>query len=133
MVRVKRRYILLKLVQDQGQGVQNDFEIKNEIKSHIEKSYGDFGVGCLTRGFQTKKFDKNDGYMIIQLRKGVHEMVMSILPLITRVNEKPCGLSMIHLSGTLRSSFKELRIHYLHNLRRDIAKQLTISNSKVSV
>lgn len=124
MVRVKRRYVLLKLVRDETSAKFNELEFKNEIISHIASAYGDFGVGCLSRGFVVKKHDPNDGYIIIQLRKGVHEMVMSILPMVTQVNGKPCGFNMLHLSGTLRGSFKQLRLHYIVSVRATIGQQL---------
>lgn len=124
MVRVKRRYILVKAVRDCNRASFDEYEFKNEIEAQVAKTYGDFGVACLSRGFILKKFDKKEGYIIIQLRKGVHEVVMSILPLITSVNQKPCGFNMLHLSGTVRSSFKHLRLHYIRSIRVSIGKQL---------
>lgn len=133
MVRVKRRYIVLKLVRDKNQESISEAELKNEIKSYVAKTYGDFGIGCLNRGFAVKRYNPNEGYVVIQMRKGVHEMVMSIVPLVTSMNGKSCGLSLIHLSGTLRSSFKKLQNHYITNLRAIIGQQLRKNSSKVKI
>lgn len=120
MVRIKRRYLLLNV---KFKGSHNQEAFIKEIRSHIQQVYGDFGVACLSRGFSIKKYEPRDGYMIISLRKGVHEMVMSTIPLITNVDNVPCCATIIHLSGTIRSSLKQMKLNYLMNLRASIAEK----------
>lgn len=91
-----------------------------ELKDNVISSYGDFGLACLNRGYSVKRYDPNDGFMILSVRKGVHEIVMSVIPLITSVNGAPCSVNLIHLSGTIRGSLKELKQRYIMNLRASI-------------
>lgn len=125
MVRVKRRYILAQITPNSNKSiVYRDFDIVDEITNQVAHSYGDFGVGCLKRGFSLRRHDTFEGYIVIQVRKGVHDMVMSVMPLITKIGDKPCQLHLIHLSGTMRSSFKHLQKSYIMNLRATIAKKM---------
>lgn len=128
MVRVKRRYIVLKF-NKRGKDTVDEHELMDEIKNQVESTYGDFGVACLRRNFSSKKFDEKDGFAVIQVRKDAHEMVMSVIPLITRINDKDCTVNIIHLSGTLRCSLKVLRLDYIHNLRATIAEKMALESS----
>lgn len=118
MVRVKRRYILLNV---KLKGSQNQEAFVKEVRSKVHQVYGDFGVACLSRGFSIKKYEPKDGFMIISVRKGVHEMVISTIPLITSVENIPCCATIVHLSGTIRGSLKQMKLTYLMNLRASIA------------
>lgn len=119
MVRVKRRYIVVKI---KFKGTQSQEAFSQEIKTKIGEIFGDFGVACLRRGFTIKRYDAKDGYMVICVRKGVHEMVMSSLPLVVQTNGMPCSANIIHLSGTLRCALRELKLNYLRDLRKSIAE-----------
>jgi RNase P/RNase MRP subunit POP5 len=131
MVRVKRRYIVLKFCKRKNKENITEHELMDEIKNQVESCYGDFGLACLRRGFVTKKFDDKDCFAVIQVRKGAHEMVMSVIPLINRINDKDCSVNIIHLSGTLRGSFKILRIDYIRNLRAVIAEKMALESSSM--
>lgn len=134
MVRVKRRYIVFRMISKKKQDVPSDHDFLAELTNHVAQTYGDFGVGCLKRGFSIKKHDNYNGYVILQVRKGVHEMVMSVMPLITKVGNVSCHLNIIHLSGTIRGSLKYLRRDYIMNLRASIGatKDETLLNYKHS-
>jgi RNase P/RNase MRP subunit POP5 len=129
MVRVKRRYIVLKFNKKKSKEDINEHELMDEITNQIENTYGDFGVACLKRNFATKKFNSRDGFAVIQVRKGVHEMVMSAIPFINKINDKDCTVNIIHLSGTLRCSLKVLQVHYIHSLRAAIAEKMALEAS----
>lgn len=120
MVRVKRRYILLNI---KFKGSQTQEAIVKEIRSQIAQTYGDFGVACLSRGFSIKKYEPKDGFMIISVRKGVHEMIMSVIPLVVSIEKVPCCITIIHLSGTIRGCLKKMKLCYLMNLRASIASK----------
>lgn len=107
MVRVKRRYIVVRATS------QSQESFTQELRNRIGEIFGDFGAACLRRGFSVKRYDPKDGYIIICVRKGVHEMVMSALPLMMA--------NIIHLSGTIRCALRELKLHYLKNLRSRLA------------
>lgn len=115
MVRVKRRYIVLKIGYQQAKQPQDAF--LKELKDKISALYGDFGVACFNRGYAIKRYDPKDGFMILCVRKGVHEIVMSAIPLITNVDRAPCSINIIHLSGTMRSSLKELKRVFIMDVR----------------
>lgn len=133
MVRVKRRYIVLKInCQRQANPPKEAFV--EELKERLCQVYGDFGVACLNRGYSVKRYDLKVGNMILCVRKGVHEMVMSILPLITSIDHKSCNVSIIHLSGTIRSSLNILKEDYIQNLRQTIAqKQELRSHTSIEI
>jgi len=124
MVRVKRRYIVAKIVGQRKKDSFQDQEILNEVCNQVATCYGDFGVGCLKRNFNIKRHDILGGFVIIQVRKGVHELVMSAMTLISKIANKPCQVNIVHLSGTLRSSLKHLRLHYLTDLRAKISQRM---------
>lgn len=114
MVRVKRRYILFKFVskQDKKQDTRQD-KFLDELRNKLANVFGDFGVACLNRGFTIKKQDPKDGVMILQVRRDVSEMVMAVLPL--------CDVTILHLSGTMRSCLRHMKENYIMSLRAAIA------------
>lgn len=125
MVRVKRRYIVIKISYKNCNTVDipDEKTFINELRDKINQTHGDFGVACLNRGFSVKKYDLSDGYMILGVRREFHRMVMSNIPLICYVNRVPCSASILHLSGTFRGCLKEMKLNYLKNLRATIAKK----------
>lgn len=114
MVRVKRRYILFKFVpqRDKKQDTRQD-RFLDELRNKLASVFGDFGVACLNRGFTIKKQDTKDGLMILQVRRDVTEMVLAVLPL--------CDVTIIHLSGTMRSCLRHMKERYIMNLRYAIS------------
>lgn len=122
MVRVKRRYIVLNI---KYKGSQTQEAFVKEVKDRIAQTYGDFGVACFNRGYSVKRYDPSDGFMILQVRCGVHEMVMSVIPLITSVDKVPCNVTIIHLSGTIRGCLKHIKLEYLRSLRSSIAATMS--------
>lgn len=119
MVRVKRRYIVFKIT---FTGTQTQDAFIRDLKSRVGETFGDFGRAFLKRGFTVKRYDSKDGYMVICVRKGAHEMVMATLPLMTQVEEIPCSATIIHLSGTLRCALRALKLSYLKDTRKSIAE-----------
>lgn len=120
MVRIKRRYIVLRIVHENRITISQETFMK-ELRDRIADIYGDFGVACLNRGFSVKRYDPKDGYMIIAVRRGVHDMVMSVTPLITSIDRVRSNVNLVYLSGTIRGCLKQLRINYLRNVRQAIA------------
>lgn len=121
MVRVKRRYIVFQVTTPTTQQLAQE-SIMKEFKKQVGNTYGDFGVACLNRGFVTKRYDGKDGFIVVCLRKGVEELMMSVAPLITSINKIPCRVNIVHLSGTLRAALKELKKSYIMGIRASIAK-----------
>lgn len=133
MVRVKRRYIVIKInfKNCPTSNIPDDKAFINELRDKIYQTHGDFGVACLNRGFSVKKYDPLDGNMILGVRREFHKMVMSNIPLICSVNRIPCSASIFHLSGTLRGCLKELKLDYLKNLRATIAQKQSRDGQKL--
>lgn len=125
MVRVKRRYILFKFVarQDKKHDTRQD-RFLEELRNKLASVFGDFGVACLNRGFTIKKQDPKDGMMILQVRRDVSEMVLAVLPW--------CDVTIIHLSGTMRSCLRHMKQHYIMNLRAAIATKQQQQNQHKS-
>lgn len=121
MVRVKKRYIVLKV--NSKKNKLDPETIKKEVRDRVCQTYGDYGVACLNRGCTVKRQDAQGGNMIICVRKGVHEMVMSVLPLIVSIDHMPCSVSILHLSGTMRGCLKVLKQECIQSLRENIAKR----------
>lgn len=121
MVRVKRRYIALSIKSKTKGSVAQEALIK-ELRNCVGQLYGDFGLACLNRGFSIKRYNEKDGSLIISVRRGVHEMVMSVAPLITKVDGNLCSINIVHLSGTIRGCLKEIKREYIMNVRATIAK-----------
>lgn len=113
MVRVKRRYIVLKFINRNKQQKTNQDDFIKGLRERLASLYGDFGVACLNRGFSVKRYDQKDGIMILAVRRGVHEIVMSVLPLF--------DVTIVHLSGTVRGCLKYIKKDYIINLRAAIA------------
>ena len=126
MVRVKRRCVVVLVECPKKQNKFSESEIASEIRNQIEQLFGDFGVACLSRGFSIKRYDPNDGHMIVMVRKGVHDMLMASLPLISNINDKPCRLGIKFLSGTVRSSLKYIYRDHLAVLRLQIGRRLSL-------
>lgn len=128
MVRVKRRYILAELKMLSGKH-PTSYQFCQEFKAKFEELYGDYGAACLDRGFHIKRYNNNDGSIIISIRRGVHEMALSTIPLIASINSNPCKVTIVHLSGTIRKSLSVLKVNSLRNLRKAIGKQLERENA----
>lgn len=106
----------------------NQEEFLAELKDKIIQTYGDYGIACFNRGYNIKKADLNDGILLLMVRRGCEEMVMSVVPLITSVAQKRSQILILHLSGTMRSSLRHWKQYYLKELRRTIGqKSATLS------
>lgn len=124
MVRVKRRYVLLKInLEAKNKNKLNQEEFITELKERITQTYGDFGIACFERGYSLKKVDLNDGIILLMIRRGCEQMVMSVLPLITSISHIRSQILILHLSGTMRSSLKHWKLHSLTELRRSIGQR----------
>lgn len=111
----------------------NQDEIMDEIKGKIVENYGDFGIACLNRGYNVKRFEPNEQILLLMVRRGCEEMVMSIVPLITTVAQKRCQMLLLHLSGTIRSSLKHLKLHCLRELRSSIGQKIMTEQARTNL
>ena len=117
MVRIKRRYILLKSVDKNDKKSElNTVKFLDELKNKLACLFGDFGVACFNRGYAIKKQEPSHGMLILQVRRDVHEMVMAALPL--------CDVVIKYLSGTMRGCLKFMKQNYIMDLRAAIAMKL---------
>lgn len=93
----------------------------SELANRVAKMYGDFGVACLNRGYSYKKYNIKDGFIILMVRRGVHEMIMSVLPTLCKIDNASCAITILHLSGTVRGCLKHLKNHFIMETRYTIA------------
>lgn len=124
MVRVKRRYVLVSIRFLSETASSTPGSICNSIRDVVEQLYGDFGVACLLRAFSVKRFDQNSGHGIIATRKGTHSIVMAAIPLVNCINQHPCAIDILHLSGTIRGCLKESKRHHLKFIRKSIGEKM---------
>lgn len=123
MVRVKRRYVVLEIKYQCAKQKPSQDLFLRELRDKIAHMYGDFGVACLNRGFSIKRYDPQDGFMILGVRRGVHEMVMSVVSLITKVDKFSVIVLVSFLSGSIRGCLKYLKKIYIMRLRKSIAER----------
>lgn len=128
MVRVKRRYIVFKIECDGHRVNQAQESFTRELRERVAELYGDFGVASLNRGFSVKRFDPKEGYLILAVRRGVHEMVMSVAPWIVSIDKMRSSVRIIHLSGTVRGCLKHLKKVYIMSVREAIAAKSSEMN-----
>lgn len=96
------------------------------VMSKIQQLHGDFGIAAVRTGFLTKYCNEYTRIAILRCRHGPHQFVTSSLPFITKIGKLDVNLRTLHVSATLKHSFKFIQKHqraYLDklwtNLRTD--------------
>lgn len=110
MVRVKYRYILAEIVPEMHKSAiklplkEND--LKKKILDSVQETHGDYGLACISPGFSLKMYNPATRVFILRVRRNFHSVLGTTLPLITFVNKMKLAIRTLHLSGTIRSSYK---------------------------
>lgn len=76
------------------------------VLNKIQQLHGDFGSAAVRTGFLTKYCNENTRIAIIRVRHGPHHFVTSALPFITKIGKLDIRLKTLHVSATLKHSFK---------------------------
>lgn len=81
------------------------------VMNKIQQLYGDFGVAAVRTGFLTKYCNEHTRIAILRCRHGPHQFVTSSLPFITKIGKLDVRLRTLHISATLKHSFKFIQKH----------------------
>lgn len=130
MVRVKKRYLLLEVVPDEGLGAKSllfdEGDLIVAVREAVLATHGDFGLGSVINSLYCKRFSPKTGCCLLSCRRGPHYLLLTSLPFVKIVKNTPCTLRLIHLSGTIRGScsilkrFLEHQIAYISEQGRDV-------------
>lgn len=126
MVRVKRRYLTLQFLPDDGKTTRIDMKERDVaflLKDIVRDVHGEFGVGSIQNSLQVKKFNQETGIAVVSVQRGPHHLITSSIPFVKKVKDLKCSLQVIYLSGTLRASVKFLIKLYKHQAH-EFTKQL---------
>ncbi|CAH2086165.1 unnamed protein product [Euphydryas editha] len=115
MVRFKHRYITVELILPKVPEYK-PFYLKSHILSEtilekIQQVHGDFGLAAVKNGFVAKYCNENTRIAIIRSRHGPHRFVTSSLPFITKIGKLDVILKTLHVSATMKHSFKFIQKH----------------------
>lgn len=118
MVRVKRRYLTIEIVPEDGKYKKNEpfqlneHQLMGVLKDAIQDLHGDYGVGCVQKSLYVKKFCSETRIGVITVQRGPHVFLTSSIPFIKTIKQIECKIKLIYFSGTLRSSLKQLAKYY---------------------
>ncbi|XP_045445892.1 ribonuclease P/MRP protein subunit POP5 [Melitaea cinxia] len=115
MVRFKHRYITVELIVPklpEYKPIYLKSSVLNDtILEKLQQLHGDFGLAAVKNGFVTKYCNENTRIAIIRSRHGPHRFVTSSLPFITKVGKLDVILKTLHVSATMKHSFKFIQKH----------------------
>ncbi len=76
-------------------------EILAAVWRALEKLYGEYGAS--KAGLGLMEFDEKERCAILRVMKGEVEMLRAALASITKIGEAPVSLSVLRVSGTIKS------------------------------
>ncbi|XP_037302706.1 ribonuclease P/MRP protein subunit POP5-like [Manduca sexta] len=134
MVRFKNRYVTVEI---SSPGVADDVPLKLKSKmfyetvlNKVQQLHGDYGVAAIRAGLLTRYCNEYTRIAILRVRHGPHMFVTSTLPFITKIGTLDVRLNTLHVSATLKHSFKFIQEHqraYLVNkwskLKSDVERK----------
>lgn len=132
MVRLKKRCVLVEIVADNdGHGdagesslLFDESDIIVALREAILATHGDFGLASIINSLYCKRFSPKTGCCLLLCRHGPHYLLITCLPFVKLVKNTPCTLRLVHLSGTIRGSLKQLKKLYEHQIE-DIKSMTT--------
>ncbi|XP_065054267.1 ribonuclease P/MRP protein subunit POP5-like isoform X2 [Rhopilema esculentum] len=108
MVRVKKRYIVLKLhCEEDTNHVVSGTSIYQAIKRIYHELYGDFGIAHLG-SFGVKYYDQKTKMIFIQCNRDPHRNLMHAATLVKSIDSRPFSLQTLYIAGTMKSCQKFL-------------------------
>ncbi|GFR00070.1 nose resistant to fluoxetine protein 6 [Trichonephila clavata] len=72
----------------------------------VEELHGDFGLASMLPGFTVKMFNRSTRMLILRVRRRVHSVLATSLPMVTSVEKVKLAIKTLHLSGTMRCAYK---------------------------
>uniref|UniRef100_A0A0K8TL83 Ribonuclease P/MRP protein subunit POP5 n=1 Tax=Tabanus bromius TaxID=304241 RepID=A0A0K8TL83_TABBR len=130
MVRVKYRYVVVRLDSPDPSSKFKDSAIAKTILKNVEKYYGDLGIASLETGFAIKYYNPQTKIAVIQNRHKPHRYMSSILPLITVIGSYQAKFVTLYTGATIVQCYKFIVRYHKQRLRPDVAKPKDTSSKK---
>ena len=112
MVRVKWRYVLVKVVAESDDCFQENTLTQGNIYEAIRKSirtlHGDFGLAVLQKSLKIKYINVKTATVLIRCYRSQCDKLLPAIALVKRVGDLDAFFSTVHVSGTIRTCYKFL-------------------------
>ncbi|KAI5868399.1 Rpp14 family protein [Durotheca rogersii] len=128
MVRIKERYLLVKILYPNEIGTRPDLPdlvlvnqpttdqltpalLLRTIRAEVASLFGDYGAGAIEAGSLTVKYHSPaTSTFIVRTTRSTYRLVWAALSFMNSVpvkNGKPCIFRVVHVSGTMRKAEEE--------------------------
>eukprot|EP00127_Corallochytrium_limacisporum_P006012 Clim_evm1s216 gene=Clim_evmTU1s216 len=141
MVRVKYRYVVVHwdlLLSDEaethkvkGKGgsgkadLVDAKELRTILRSAVQEFHGDFGSATIASSLALKYTNSSTSTCIIRILRDVTEVLISVVPLITKLKGRPARLTVGYVGGTIRACQK----HIVRRTRADIQRLMRLPST----
>ena len=112
MVRVKWRYVLMKIITDRSNGLNGSTLTQANIYEAIRKSiravHGDYGLAVLQKSLKIKYINVQTATVLVRCYRAQCSKLLQAIALVKRIADLDAFFSTVHVSGTIRTCFKFL-------------------------
>ena len=123
MVRLKHRYILIKLESVDNEVISFAEKcIYQTVVNSIQKFHGDYGVASVQSSLSIKYANSRTQIVIIRARRGAHIIVLQCVALIQSIAHQNVILRTLHVGGSIRSCQKFLNRYNRQELTKKAAQ-----------
>lgn len=112
MVRVKWRYVLVKVITEASSGVNGSTLTQGNIYEAIRKSvravHGDVGLALLQKSLKIKYINVETATVLVRCYRSQCLKLLQAVALVKRIGDADAFFCTVHVSGTIRTCFKYL-------------------------
>ncbi|XP_065558203.1 ribonuclease P/MRP protein subunit POP5-like [Artemia franciscana] len=101
MVRIKNRYFVVQVEPHAFTFDTTSRILYQAILGRVESLHGDYGLASIKDGFEVSYCNDKTGIALVRARHGPHKIVMSTVPLVTKVGDKKASLRTLYTGATL--------------------------------
>ena len=103
MVKFKSRYVLLETLYEEDKVRSIDpGRMQKILKNEVEKTFGDLGLGQLSKNLQVKYVNNMTNLMILRVGKEYVKMLWTVLSLMNQVEGEKVRMHVMAISGTIK-------------------------------
>jgi RNase P/RNase MRP subunit POP5 len=103
MVKFKSRYILLETLYEEDKTRNIDAgKMQKILKLEVEKTFGDLGLGQLSKNLQVKYVNNMTNLIILRVGKDYLKMLWTVLALMNQIEGEKVRLHVMGVSGTIK-------------------------------
>jgi RNase P/RNase MRP subunit POP5 len=103
MVKFKSRYILLETLYEEDKTRNIDAgKLQKILKQEVEKTFGDLGLGQLSKNLQVKYVNNMTNLIILRVGKEYLKMLWTVLTLMNEIEGEKVRLHVMGVSGTIK-------------------------------